>query len=101
MLIKGIPGYAVVFVLYTGTSAAVLPICLSNFKAIRQFKVPISRLRLYEILRKNVFSDIETGAQDLNLDSVGGEALVMEGLSWKTNQDKYMNDTAFQSPNLT
>ena len=29
----------------TGTSAAVLPMCLSNFKAIRQFKVPISSLR--------------------------------------------------------
>ena len=29
----------------TGTSAAVLPVCLSNFKAIRQFKVPISWLR--------------------------------------------------------
>ena len=29
----------------TGTSAAVLPMCLSNFKAIRQLKVPISWLR--------------------------------------------------------
>ena len=29
----------------TGTSAALLPMCLSNFKAIRQFKVPISWLR--------------------------------------------------------
>ena len=29
------------------TSAAVLPMCLSNFKAIRQFKVPISWLRNY------------------------------------------------------
>ena len=29
----------------TGTSAAVLPMCLSNFKTIRQFKVTISRLR--------------------------------------------------------
>ena len=29
----------------TDTSAAVLPMCLSNFKAIRQFKVPISWLR--------------------------------------------------------
>ena len=29
----------------TGTSTAVLPMCLSNFKAIRQFKVPISWLR--------------------------------------------------------
>ena len=29
----------------TGTSAAVLPMCLSNFKAIRQFKVPSSWLR--------------------------------------------------------
>ena len=29
----------------TGTSAALLPMCLSNFKAIRQFKVPISLLR--------------------------------------------------------
>ena len=29
----------------TGTSAAFLPMCLSNFKAIRQFKVPISWLR--------------------------------------------------------
>ena len=29
----------------TGTSAAVLPVCLSNFKAIQQFKVPISWLR--------------------------------------------------------
>ena len=29
----------------TGTSAAVLPMCLSNFKTIRQFKVPISWLR--------------------------------------------------------
>ena len=29
----------------TGTSAAVLPMCLSNFKAIRQFKGPISWLR--------------------------------------------------------
>ena len=29
----------------TGTLAAVLPMCLSNFKAIRQFKVPISWLR--------------------------------------------------------
>ena len=29
----------------TGTSAAVLPMCLSNFKAIWQFKVPISWLR--------------------------------------------------------
>ena len=29
----------------TGTSAAMLPMCLSNFKAIRQFKVPISWLR--------------------------------------------------------
>ena len=28
----------------TGTSAAVLPMCLSNFKTIRQFKVPISWL---------------------------------------------------------
>ena len=33
----------------TGTSAAVLPMCLSNCKAIRQFKVPISWLRDYEI----------------------------------------------------
>ena len=31
----------------TGTSAAVLPMCLSNFKAIRQFKVPISWLRVF------------------------------------------------------
>ena len=29
----------------TGTSAAMLPMCLSNFKTIRQFKVPISWLR--------------------------------------------------------
>ena len=29
----------------TGTSAALLPMCLSKFKAIRQFKVPISWLR--------------------------------------------------------
>ena len=29
----------------TDTSAALLPMCLSNFKAIRQFKVPISWLR--------------------------------------------------------
>ena len=29
----------------TGTSAAVLPMCLWNFKSIRQFKVPISWLR--------------------------------------------------------
>ena len=29
----------------TGTSAAVLPMCLSNFKAMRQFEVPISWLR--------------------------------------------------------
>ena len=29
----------------TGASAALLPMCLSNFKAIRQFKVPISWLR--------------------------------------------------------
>ena len=29
----------------TGTSAAVLPMCLSSFKAIRQFKVRISWLR--------------------------------------------------------
>ena len=29
----------------TGTSAAVLPMCLSNFKTIWQFKVPISWLR--------------------------------------------------------
>ena len=29
----------------TGTPAALLPMCLSNFKAIRQFKVPISWLR--------------------------------------------------------
>ena len=29
----------------TGTSAAVLPMCMSNFKTIRQFKVPISWLR--------------------------------------------------------
>ena len=29
----------------TGTSAALLPMCLSNFKAIRLFKVPISWLR--------------------------------------------------------
>ena len=29
----------------TGTSAALLPMCLSNFKAIQQFKVPISWLR--------------------------------------------------------
>ena len=29
----------------TGTSAAVLPMCPSNFKAIQQFKVPISWLR--------------------------------------------------------
>ena len=29
----------------TGTSAALLPMCLSNFKAMRQFKVPISWLR--------------------------------------------------------
>ena len=29
----------------TGTSAALLPMCLSNFKAIGQFKVPISWLR--------------------------------------------------------
>ena len=28
----------------TGTSAALLPMCLSNFEAIRQFKVPISWL---------------------------------------------------------
>ena len=31
----------------TGTSAAVLPMCLSNFKTIRQFKVPISWLRVF------------------------------------------------------
>ena len=29
----------------TGTSAALLPMCLLNFKAIRQFKVPISWLQ--------------------------------------------------------
>ena len=29
----------------TGTSAAMLQTCLSNFKAMRQFKLPISRLR--------------------------------------------------------
>ena len=33
----------------TGTSAAVLPMCLSNCKAIRQFKVPISWLRDFTI----------------------------------------------------
>ena len=31
----------------TGTSAALLPMCLSNFKAMRQFKVPISWLRVF------------------------------------------------------
>ena len=46
----------------TGTSAAVLPMCLSNFKAMRQFKnTNLVASRLYEILRKDVFSDIETG----------------------------------------
>ena len=29
----------------TGTSAAVLPMCLSNFKSMRQIKLPISRLQ--------------------------------------------------------
>ena len=29
----------------TDTSATMLPMCLSNFKAMRQFKLPISRLR--------------------------------------------------------
>ena len=29
----------------TGTSAALLPMCLSDFKAMRQFKVPMSWLR--------------------------------------------------------
>ena len=31
----------------TGTSAALLPMCLSNFKTIRQFKVPISWLLVF------------------------------------------------------
>ena len=31
----------------TGTSAAVLPMCLSNLKAMRWFKLPISRLRFF------------------------------------------------------
>ena len=31
----------------TGTSAALLPMCLSNFKAIRRFKVQISWLRVF------------------------------------------------------
>ena len=57
----------------TGTSAAVLPMCLSNFKAIRQFKVPISWLRdftrsyektSFRILRRGpeLFHGIHLGA---------------------------------------
>ena len=46
----------------TDTSAALLPMCLSNFKAIRRFKSTIFvASRLHEILRKDVISDIETG----------------------------------------
>ena len=53
----------------TGTSAAVLPMCLSNCKAIRQFKVPISWLRdftrsygktSFRILRRGPVSGIPT-----------------------------------------
>ena len=31
----------------TGTSAALLPKCLSNFKAMRYFKLPLSRLQVF------------------------------------------------------
>ena len=47
----------------TGTSPAVLPMCLLNFKAMRQFKLSISRLRGSTIFYDKTYflSDIETG----------------------------------------
>ena len=44
----------------TGTSAAMLPMCLSNFKVMRSFKLPISRLRVFTRSYIRRLSDIET-----------------------------------------
>ena len=45
----------------TDTSEALLPICLSNFKAMRQFILPISRLRDFTRSYEDFLSDIERG----------------------------------------
>ena len=50
----------------TGTSAALLPMCLSNFKAIRQFKVPISWLRDFtRFYEKTSFRILRRGPGDV------------------------------------
>ena len=51
----------------TATSAALLPMCLSNFKVMRQFILPISRLR-DDILQWDVLSHIRT-VQGFRFDS--------------------------------
>ena len=52
----------------TGTSAALLPMCLSNFKSIRQFKVPISWLRDFtRSYDKTSFRILRRGPERLNI----------------------------------
>ena len=53
----------------TGTSAAVLPMCLSNFKAIRKFKVPIPWLRDFTRSYEKTYFRILRGGPDSVTDS--------------------------------
>ena len=55
---------------FTGTSAALLPMCLLNLKVIRIFLPPISRSRLCEISRLDFLSDIETGPWKLHFSEI-------------------------------
>ena len=72
----------------TGTSAAVLPMCLSNFKAIRQFKVPISWLRDFtRSYEKTSFRILRRGPGTLMLcfDIISGIHMT-ENLVWSCFQ---------------
>ena len=67
----------------TGTSAAVLPMCLSNFKAIRQFKVPIPWLRYFTRSYENTsFRILRRGPGRLKIGLCIGHGLQLVGIAF-------------------
>ena len=59
--------------------AAVLPMCLSNFKAIRQFKVPISWLRYFtRSYEKTSFRILRRGPGYITNESIGRAPLLVD-----------------------
>ena len=94
----------------TGTLAALLPMCLSNFKAIRQFKVPISWLwdftrsddkTSFRILRRG-----PAGLPDISVgpppgDDVRDASRRLLYFYWKpVTGPKYFNGRAILRPNV-